>query len=533
LYKYEEEILPIIISILYILGILFIFNLAWLPIPMIIDHILYEDFYYYLKVAQNISIGAGVTLDGEAITNGFHPLWMIVCIIAQTISTPLNAVYIVLSFASLLHIGQVYLVFKILKLTCKKEIAHFTALFYLFNYRIIACNLCGLETPIAAFLILIVIYFIIKHIQLNQIFDIGSSIKLGILLGLSVLGRFDLLLFVGAVISLIILDSNFGSNFKKRFFMVSTISISIFILLLPWFIWSILNSGTLLPNSHTALKVIAFKSFSLESSLVENIYLLIRKVFSTAWWLTDTANLLGLWPIVFPYNYITISTILIFLLLTIVIYITWFTRTKKRILFRSILIIYAIGHLTYYSLFAKAEVRYLMPFNIVIIIFTAIAINDLILRFYVNLVRKAAIFFYFILFANSMVAGVLAWQQHQGSTRSHVLHKDLYKMSQWISTNTNKKATIGSWNAGIMSYYSERTVVNLDGVINDEVIEINKQRKLSLYIEKRNINFLVDLSSTVEKFMNKFSGNAKWHENYTKFHQIGHVVILQRKELSN
>ena len=84
--KYEVAFLPIIISILYILGILFIFILAWLPIPMTIDHILYEDFYYYLKVAQNISIGAGVTLDGEAITNGFHPLWMIVCIIAQTIS---------------------------------------------------------------------------------------------------------------------------------------------------------------------------------------------------------------------------------------------------------------------------------------------------------------------------------------------------------------------------------------------------------------------------------------------------------------
>src|SRR6476660_5739494 len=39
-----------------------------------------DDAYYYFKVAQNISEGHGSTFDGLNPTNGYHPLWMLVCI---------------------------------------------------------------------------------------------------------------------------------------------------------------------------------------------------------------------------------------------------------------------------------------------------------------------------------------------------------------------------------------------------------------------------------------------------------------------
>jgi hypothetical protein len=39
-----------------------------------------DDAYYYFKVAQNITEGHGITFDGINLTNGYHPLWMIVCI---------------------------------------------------------------------------------------------------------------------------------------------------------------------------------------------------------------------------------------------------------------------------------------------------------------------------------------------------------------------------------------------------------------------------------------------------------------------
>ncbi len=39
-----------------------------------------DDSYYNFKVAQNIAEGHGVTFDRISRTNGFHPLWMAVCV---------------------------------------------------------------------------------------------------------------------------------------------------------------------------------------------------------------------------------------------------------------------------------------------------------------------------------------------------------------------------------------------------------------------------------------------------------------------
>ena len=39
-----------------------------------------DDAFYYYKVAQNVTSGLGFTFDGINLTNGFHPLWMMVCL---------------------------------------------------------------------------------------------------------------------------------------------------------------------------------------------------------------------------------------------------------------------------------------------------------------------------------------------------------------------------------------------------------------------------------------------------------------------
>ena len=36
-----------------------------------------DDFFYYLKNAQNLAMGHGSTFNGLVITNGYHPLWML------------------------------------------------------------------------------------------------------------------------------------------------------------------------------------------------------------------------------------------------------------------------------------------------------------------------------------------------------------------------------------------------------------------------------------------------------------------------
>jgi len=54
-------------------------------------------------------------------------------------------------------------------------------------------------------------------------------------------------------------------------------------------------------------------------------------------------------------------------------------------------------------------------------------------------------------------------------------------------------ARIGAWNAGQIGYFSQRTVVNLDGLANDgEYLEVLEHGSLADYLRRERITYLVD-----------------------------------------
>jgi hypothetical protein len=61
-----------------------------------------------------------------------------------------------------------------------------------------------------------------------------------------------------------------------------------------------------------------------------------------------------------------------------------------------------------------------------------------------------------------------------------------------LATAVPEGATVGSFNAAIIGYASERTVVNLDGVVNDGAFSALRERRLGAYLRERGIGFVVD-----------------------------------------
>lgn len=59
-------------------------GVLWLPLIVVwadLPHLLtFDDAFYYFGIARNIADGAGSTFDGLHLTNGYHPLWMLVCV---------------------------------------------------------------------------------------------------------------------------------------------------------------------------------------------------------------------------------------------------------------------------------------------------------------------------------------------------------------------------------------------------------------------------------------------------------------------
>jgi hypothetical protein len=62
----------------------------------------------------------------------------------------------------------------------------------------------------------------------------------------------------------------------------------------------------------------------------------------------------------------------------------------------------------------------------------------------------------------------------------------------FLKNNTPVNKVYGSWNAGIIGFFSDRSVINLDGLVNDNAIPYIKNNNLWDYIISNNIDFIVD-----------------------------------------
>ncbi|MFC1706620.1 hypothetical protein ACFL59_07345 [Planctomycetota bacterium] len=515
-----------VLAVAYATGAALVFLLALLPVEISIRHFLYEDFFYYLKIAQNIAEGRGATLDGFSTTNGFHPLWMLLCVVVRLVFDGTTAVHAVLLLAACLHLLQVYLVYRIVDLDCGGVWAHAVALFYLVNYRIIACNLCGMETPLAASLFLLLVYLMLSCRTLGVLRVVGF----GVLMGIASLARLDLLLFCCVVIVWILVRPAGGASPIRRTANATIAAVVWLLTLFPWFLWSYATSQALLPNSRVALRLMAGFGLDLHASPGEMLSQVAGKVSSAALWLPDTANLLGLWPTVLP----GLAPVASSLVVTALLALAGFMLTNRAVVNRIpklLLMLYACAHLAYYVFWARAEVRYLIPSCVVVILLVPSVLQYIWKRFDGFRTRVLVASLCACVLVNSAVAGILAWHYQQGPSRWHSFHQDLCETARWMRRTLPEHANVGAWNAGILCYFSDRTVVNLDGVVNDDALAALRDRRLQEYIEQRNIRFIADLRAEVNSFMIRFSGDHAWGRKYvTAFlHPRTRVVVLERR----
>ena len=54
---------------------------------------------------------------------------------------------------------------------------------------------------------------------------------------------------------------------------------------------------------------------------------------------------------------------------------------------------------------------------------------------------------------------------------------------------------VGSFNAGIIGFFAEGGVTNLDGLVNDSILPYSRRDHLATYIKKRNIRYIAEFSS--------------------------------------
>jgi hypothetical protein len=77
--RFEDSIKYLPVAILSVYALLSITSF-WTSHERELIDIFDDDAYYYFKIARNIVETGRLTFDGKSITNGFHPLWLILLI---------------------------------------------------------------------------------------------------------------------------------------------------------------------------------------------------------------------------------------------------------------------------------------------------------------------------------------------------------------------------------------------------------------------------------------------------------------------
>jgi hypothetical protein len=98
-----------------------------------------------------------------------------------------------------------------------------------------------------------------------------------------------------------------------------------------------------------------------------------------------------------------------------------------------------------------------------------------------------------------MVVAVQSKQTYAGLRASPFPWQvEMYDAATSLDALVPSGAIVGSFNSGMMGFLSNRTIVNLDGVVNERAIRAMRARALADYLRGRNVSYLADYPSIWE-----------------------------------
>ncbi len=172
-----------------------------------------DDAFYYYKVAQNILAGHGVTFDGINLSNGFHPLWMVVCLAVFWTSkisllVPLRLLVLV---SGLFNAATAFLLFRLLKKSLHPLAAYLAAMFWALQPAIFnTTTVHGMESSISIFFIVLLLKTAadMNAARAQKPLSFASMAKIGLIGAATILARLDNLFLVGIIGLFLLLNVN-------------------------------------------------------------------------------------------------------------------------------------------------------------------------------------------------------------------------------------------------------------------------------------------------------------------------------------
>ncbi len=481
--------------LIFVMGLLLRLAFTTQPLAQMVLKTLPDDGFYYFVIARSMARGLGWTSNGLVPTNGFHPLWALFLeplfllvqepVMAIRWATALGAVVDVVAALILTGLAE----------RVRSGAGIIVAYLYLFNPYVAMEAVNGLETPLAVFVLGGFLYVAVKA---SHNWNQRVWVALGLSSALVFLARSDLAIVVACVwlgLSFQNLHPVEWSSqstgraallwdfVRRRLVGLFVAGIIGLLVILPWFVRNYFVVGHIAQSSGVAIPLLVRYRISLGGALWEELYfpmiyfgLRFAVIYPGLAWIGLIIGLVASRVYRLP----GISA--------------WLEMrrggmasagSERRALFLLGSALMGISLVLGIHIFVRWYPRgwYYVPLAAVVSLLAGILLARMRLR--TGWAARTGLVLCLLLVTAANFAR--AWQR-----TTYPGQDEWLEAAAWLNENLPQDAVIGAFNAGIVSYFSGRPVVNLDGVVDWQAIEARQQHRLLRYLTEHQGYYLID-----------------------------------------
>ncbi len=460
--------------------------LLTLNIHLLLDRgLIQDDAFYYYEIARYFLATGIPSFDGIHPTNGFHPLWQAISIVVFSCwpegDIPLR---IMLGIASLLDLASIVLVYHILyRLTQNTWATLCGAAILALHGTFIRTWFNGLETALHIFTLLLLLHSYLSIIQ-KPTATYRQHLLLGFLAATAFLARTDSAVIIVVLFAFLYIPLLLQRNFTAPL-MATMMAL---LIVTPWLLWNYLNFGNIVQISGQ----VKGNVWLIGAHQNENLPLYLK-------------ILQGIWTSIGPIGSVfkkmfipvTAADMTGYVFLSILLILTYLCRRSSSLFvqqFQSLQPFFiGIILLFLYHSGVRQFVRgwYNAPVLLMLILLLTLQLDCLF--------RKISWKAFPALILVSCITGLIFFYSPYAYTKKTqpISSHPGISAAEWLNHHTTANTRIGAANAGILGYYTNRSVINLDGVVNESAFHARLQNQLHRYIRDSGIHYLADHTGSI------------------------------------
>lgn len=444
---------------------------------------LHDDAFYYFEIARNLVLTGRSTFDGSSLSNGYHPLWMLLILPAFQSTPSLEApLFVVQAFEVLLVLLAAALLLRLfVNLGGNPQVGLATSSLLLLNPALVLQNLNGLETALVIAASLAWSNWHVICLRRKRL-RIQDGLWWGFLAAFAFLSRTDTapLLLIGVAALLIRHRRTLLPSMKA----LIPGGILALLIVSPWLGWNMIHFGSPIQSSGYALTAVGYQQVTGQPLL--NL------------WLGRLLESLMLYKLFAFHAGMSVPWVMAWsILLGLGIVADWQSIWQRlRILLRDSapILVWAPLFISMHHV-VRLSVRPWYYNSVIPLVLLALAI--LIELAYRGAQQRLPAWtlslMLLLLVGSAVIQG--SWQvtADPGYPDQEVMFEGAHAMDALMPAGHS----LGMFNAGIAAYSLERPVVNLDGVVNDEVVPYLVEARVADYLAERNICFVADFEEAL------------------------------------